>query len=93
MILKRSSPNLLFWGENMREAVYSRYDYPNWKSRLKTYFLKVTTLIHGEVWKKICHIQIGEDETWRYTIEIMEAEWCKVREIIILRELKTMSSH
>lgn len=81
----------------MREAIYSRYHYPNRKSRLKTWFLKLfpvftkfgmTSLMGGEVWKVISSFQLGEDEQWIYTMEILEAEWCKQRHVLIIRELK-----
>jgi hypothetical protein len=72
----------------MRECIWHEYRYPNLKSRLKTYFLKLTTLIGGEEWKMVANFKIGSDKTWKYEIEILQAVWCKQIQFLIIRELK-----
>lgn len=85
----------------MRECVYHRYEYPDLKSRLKTYFLKafcilriingkpvLLSLYGGETWIPDVEIIIGEDEYWMYQLEIEHGEWCEQRQIMIIRELK-----
>ena len=84
-----------------RIAVYHRCEYPDWKSRLKTYFAKLfgyprviigklcfINLYRGLTWKVKCKVYIGEDELWRYELEILQLEWCKQTEILIIKELK-----
>lgn len=85
----------------MRIAVYHRYEYPNWKSRLKTYFMKLfgyftvmnkkvvfVNAYRGVTWHSLVDIVIGEDQCWRYKLEIIQAEWCKQVQILIIKELK-----
>ena len=85
----------------MRIAIYHRYEYPNLKSRLKTYFMKLFgyfTLINnkivfincygGEFWNTLVDVVIAEDERWRYKLEVIQAEWCKQVQVIIIKELK-----
>lgn len=85
----------------MRIAVYHRYEYPDLKSRLKTYFTKLfgyftvigkkvvfINVYGGLTWKSLVDIAIGEDKLWRYKLEIIQAEWCKQVQILIIKELK-----
>jgi len=72
----------------LKECFYSYYSYPNIKSRLKTYFLKIIGFYKGEVWKTIASFQVAEDNDWRYSILIMQALWCKQVEVLWMREWK-----
>jgi len=84
-----------------RICVYHRYEYPDLKSRLKTYILKYfpwsvmvqgtpvfCTLYGGETWINDMDIIIGEDEIWDYHLEIQHGEWCRQIQILIIKELK-----
>lgn len=84
-----------------RIAIYHRYEYPNLKSRLKTWFMKLAgypsvikkkfyfiNLYGGETWHSLVDIVIGEDKLWRYKLEIIQAEWCKQVQVLIIKELK-----
>jgi len=75
----------------VREAIYHRYEYPNFVSRLKTYFLKLLRFYGGETWFNLVDIQIGEDNTFTYTLEIEQAEWCKQIQTLIIRDFKQVS--
>jgi hypothetical protein len=86
----------------VREAIYHRYEYPNFVSRLKTYFLKLlwtysfkykvwANFYAGETWFNLLDIQIGEDNIFTYTLEIEQAEWCKQIQILIIRDFKQVS--
>ena len=85
----------------MRICVYHRYEYPDLKSRLKTYFLKLVgcvriingklyfiNLYGGEVWINDVDIIIGEDERWTYHLEIQHGAWCEQIQVLIIKELK-----
>jgi len=72
----------------MRECIYSRHDYPDMKSRLRTYFLKMIRFYPGETWIHVATFKIGEDKRWTYEVEILKGEWCKQKEILIIRTLK-----
>jgi len=51
----------------------------------KLYFVN---FYRGETWKSLVDIVIGEDEYWRYKLEIVQAEWCKQVQVLIIKELK-----
>lgn len=72
----------------MRECIWHEYRYPNLKSRLKTYFLKLTRLMAGEVWTMLAKIKLGSDKTWKYEMEILQGKSCKQMQLLIIRELK-----
>jgi len=85
----------------MRIAVYHRYEYPNLKSRLKTYLTKLigkpiiirkrlhfANVYGGLTWQPLAIIKLGSDKRWKYTMEILQLEWCKQVEIIIIKEMK-----
>ena len=82
----------------MRVCVYHRYEYPNLKSRLKTYFLKIihvpvdyyrfVNLYGGEIWVNDVDIIIGEDTYYYYRLEIQHGKWCGQIQILIIKELK-----
>jgi len=85
----------------MRTCIYHRYEYPNLKSRLKTYFLKLfyipriinrkpvlLNLYGGETWINDVDIIIGEDKDYYYRLEIQHREWCRQIQILIIKELK-----
>lgn len=84
-----------------RIAVYHRYDYPNLKSRLKTYLAKLlgkpiiirkkiyfANVYGGLTWTPLATIKLGSDKNWKYTMEILQLEWCKQVEILIIKEMK-----
>lgn len=51
----------------------------------KLYFCN---LYGGVTWKSLVDITIGEDKLWRYKLEIVQAEWCKHVQVLIIKELK-----
>jgi len=51
----------------------------------KLYF---ANLYRGETWHSIVDVVIGEDKLWWYKLEIIQAEWCKQVQVLIIRELK-----
>lgn len=51
----------------------------------KLHFLN---LYGGETWCSLVDIVIGEDKLWRYKLEIIQAEWCKQVQVLIIKELK-----
>lgn len=82
-----------------RVCIYHRYEYPDLKSRLKTYFLKLAgfikiingkpvylTLYGGEVWTNDMDIIIGKDKDWNYHLEIQHGIFCGQRQILIIKE-------
>jgi len=84
-----------------RIAVYHHYEYPNLKSRLKTYFLRlirypwlinkriaILNFYDGEVWRCVEDMTIYEDANWKYQLEIMQGTWCEQIEVLIIKELK-----
>ena len=84
-----------------RICVYHRYEYPDLKSRLTTYLLKlfpvimiidrrpvVGSLYGGETWINDMDIIIGEDEIWVYHLEVEHGAWCRQIQILIIKELK-----
>ena len=83
----------------MKICIYHSYNYPNFKSLLKTYFLKLfgfflivngklayATLYGGEVWTHVADFQISKDKDWIYTIEITQGKWCKQRQIMFMKK-------
>lgn len=85
----------------MRIAVYHRYDYPNLKSRLKTYLAKLigkpiiirkrlyfANIYGGLTWKPLATIKLGSDKRWKYVMEILQLEWCNQVEVLIIKEMK-----
>ena len=85
----------------MRTCIYHRYEYPDLKSRLITYFLKLFPIIviidrrpvlgnlyGGETWINDMDIVIGEDENYVYHFEIHHGEWCRQIQILLIKELK-----
>jgi len=84
----------------MRICIYHRYEYPNLKSRLKTYLLKIIhfpvhyhsyyfpNLYGGEIWINDADIIIGEDKNYYYHFEIQHGKWCGQIQILIIKELK-----
>lgn len=53
----------------------------------KFYFIN---LYGGEVWINDIDIIISEDEYWIYRLEIEHGEWCRQRQILIIREFNTL---
>lgn len=85
----------------IRIAIYHRYDYPNLKSRLKTYLAKLLgypkligrklvfiNVYGGLSWEPIADFVIGKEKPFTYRMEISKKEWCEVREMLIIREHK-----
>jgi hypothetical protein len=68
----------------MRESIFSKYEYPNIKSKIKSYFIKILGLEMGLTWSHICNIKVCEDELYEYRLEILKDEMGR-REILILR--------
>jgi len=67
---------------------FSTYNYPNFKSRLKSYFIKLLRLEKGLVWHGLIRIVIGENEAWKYWLEINQEEFIDRIQVLILEEFK-----
>ena len=76
-----------------REVIVEWLVYPDWKSRAKTYFLKIVGLFGGEVWKFIADFEISRrefsdcyDEV--FSVVIFQAKWCKVKQVWFARSIE-----
>lgn len=47
----------------MREAIFHVYRYPNFKSRVKTFLLKLLRIYAGETWINVISVELGKEET------------------------------
>ena len=74
-----------------RKVIAEWYIYPDWKSRLVTWFWRLVGLSGGEVWHEICEVEIGRkelsdayDETYELLIDESDT---RRRQVWIIKSL------
>lgn len=76
----------------MREAIYSIRYSEGLKSKVKTLIAQITQLEHGLEWKMLFYgcFKRGKVNSvhFKYFIEILEEEWTKRQEVLVIREME-----